>query len=96
MTKRYFVTYDIADPDRLRRVFKVMKGAGDHVQFSVFRCDLSDVQREVLLAKLRAEIHAVEDQVLFIDLGPSEGEAEGRVTALGRSYDEPTRGCVII
>lgn len=96
MTKRYFVTYDIADPDRLRRVFKVMKGAGDHVQFSVFRCDLSDVQREVLLAKLRAEIHAVEDQVLFIDLGPSEGEAEGRVSALGRSYDEPGRGCVII
>jgi len=96
VTKRYFVTYDIADPDRLRRVFKVMKGAGDHVQFSVFRCDLSDVQREVLLAKLRAEIHAVEDQVLFIDLGPSEGEAEGRVSALGRSYDEPGRGCVII
>ena len=34
MTNRYYVTYDICDPRRLRRVFQVLKGVGEHVQDS--------------------------------------------------------------
>ena len=41
MPQTYLVSYDIADPKRLKTVFKVMKGWGDHLQFSVFRCDLN-------------------------------------------------------
>ena len=96
MTKRYYVTYDIADPRRLRRVFKIMKGAGEHVQFSVFCCDLSDRQREVLLLELAEEIQPSEDQVLLIDLGPTDGVGADRVTTLGQPHEPHEPGPVIV
>jgi CRISPR-associated protein Cas2 len=92
----YWVCYDIADPDRLRKVFQIMKGAGEHVQYSVFRCQLTDRAREELIADLLLVIHATEDQVLFIDLGPATGRAATCVTALGQPYAPPKRGPVII
>jgi len=36
----YIVAYDISHPKRLRRVFRTMKVYGQHLQLSVFRCDL--------------------------------------------------------
>lgn len=96
MTTRYFVTYDICDARRLRRVFEIMKGAGEHVQLSVFRCDLTDRSREELLLELQQEIQATEDQILFIELGPSDGPAAGRVTYLGRPYSLKTVGPSIV
>ena len=36
------VTYDIADPRRLRRVAKVSEGFGRRVQKSVFECELDE------------------------------------------------------
>ena len=96
MKVRYIVTYDIADPKRLRMVFKKMKGAGDHLQFSVFRCDLTDRQRETLQLGLVDLIKPSEDQILFIELGPSEGRPAERIAALGKPYSEPERGPVIL
>jgi CRISPR/Cas system-associated endoribonuclease Cas2 len=29
---RYVVTYDVSDPGRLRQVYRVMRGFGDHIQ----------------------------------------------------------------
>jgi CRISPR-associated protein Cas2 len=92
----YFVTYDICEQDRLRKVFNIMKGAGDHVQYSVFRCDLTDQAKEELIADLLLVIHATQDQVLFIDLGPATGRAATCVTSLGLPYDPPTRGPIIV
>ena len=37
----YIVVYDISDPKRWRKVFKVMNGYGAWVQLSVFQCRLS-------------------------------------------------------
>ena len=48
MTNRFYVTYDVCDPKRLRRVFQILKGAGEHVQYSVFCCDLTPRQKEAL------------------------------------------------
>ena len=45
MRNVYLVTYDIRDDRRLRAVFKVMSGFGQHVQYSVFRCELSPANR---------------------------------------------------
>lgn len=96
MTRRYFVTYDIADPKRLRLVFiRTMKGAGEHVQLSVFRCDLSERQVEELMSDLQQVIQAREDQVLIIDLGPTRGVSALQVRALGRAYDPREPGAVI-
>ena len=50
MRRTYIVCYDIADPKRLRNVFKKMRAWGDHLQFSVFECQL----RNVDLIRLRA------------------------------------------
>ena len=47
---RYFVTYDISDDTRRTAVFKTLRGFGDHLQYSVFRCDLSPRQRAVMIA----------------------------------------------
>lgn len=96
MTTRYFVTYDICDAKRLRRVFEIMKGAGEHVQFSVFRCDLTERAREELMLELQDAIQPREDQVLFIELGPSNGPMASRVTSLGRSYSLTTVGPTIV
>ena len=86
MRRTFIVCYDIADPKRLRNVFKKMRAWGDHLQFSVFECQL----RSVDLVRLRAELAEIiqhdEDQVLFVDLGPTEGRGDRVITALGKPY----------
>jgi CRISPR-associated protein Cas2 len=96
MTSRYYITYDICDPRRLRRVFQILKGAGQHVQLSVFCCDLSARKKEVLLLDLSSVIEPREDQVLFIDLGPTDGVAVERVSAVGRPHKVRAPGAVIV
>lgn len=81
--KMYLVCYDIADPKRLRAVYKTMRGFGDHMQFSVFRCTLSPTQ----IAKMRAALDRIiqhdDDQVLIVPLGEPEA-AEARMETLGQ------------
>lgn len=96
MTSRFYVTYDVCDPKRLRKVFQILKGAGEHVQLSVFCCDLSARQRESLLSDLSRAIVPSEDQVLFIDLGPTDGVAPERVTTLGQPHEPRDPGPVIV
>lgn len=83
--QRFLVTYDIRDPKRLRRVFKLMKGYGDHLQLSVFRCDLTPMTLVLMRAALMSEIHAAEDEVLIIDVGPTEGRGAQAFETLGRA-----------
>ena len=90
MRKLYIVTYDISDPKRLRRVFKTMKGFGQHLQLSVFRCDLTEMERFEMIGALQELIHHDEDQVLLIDLGPSEGRTH-RVDSIGRPIPRERR-----
>lgn len=61
------VSYDVRNDKRLRRVAKVLEGYGERVQYSVFRCHLS--QRE--LQRLRwdlAKVMAPEDSLLVVRL----------------------------
>ncbi len=85
MRRDYLVTYDISDPKRLRLVFRIMLGFGDHIQLSVFRCGLSASERQRLIEKLHKTIHHAEDQVLFVELGPLP-EPSPRIEPLGRPY----------
>jgi len=96
MRRVYVVTYDIADDKRLRRVFKIMKGYGDHLQFSVFRCELSDRDRFELIGDLEEVIHHNEDQVLLIPLGPAGGQYEQNIEALGKPYILPERHATVV
>lgn len=91
MRQRYIVTYDIADPARLRKVFRVLKGYGEHLQLSVFRCDLTHMSLARLKAELCEAIHAQDDQVLLIDVGPTEGRGEEVFESLGKAYVDDGR-----
>lgn len=90
MRRLYVVTYDISDPKRWRKVFKTMKGFGQHIQLSVFRCDLTDMERIRMTAALSELIHHGEDQVILVDLGASEGR-DHRVEAIGRPLEQERR-----
>lgn len=86
MRNSYIVSYDIADPKRLRKVFRKMRAWGDHLQLSVFECQLRPIDLVRLRADLADIIHHDEDQVLFVDLGPTEGRGDRVITALGKPY----------
>jgi CRISPR-associated protein Cas2 len=96
MRRLYIVTYDICDPKRLRRVFKTMKGFGTHLQLSVFQCDLPAVDIMKMRAALTEIIHHTEDQVLIIDLGPTEARpirAPTRSEKASRSWSGTLKLC---
>ncbi len=96
MRNRYVVTYDIADDERRTRVYKSLRGRGDHLQFSVFRCDLSDRERVSMVAELHPLIDHREDQILIIDLGPVDGRAAVCIDSVGKRYIAPERVVVIV
>jgi CRISPR-associated protein Cas2 len=96
MRSRYIVTYDICDPVRLRQVYKTMRGFGDHLQYSVFRCDLSDMEKVRMIGVLGEIINHVEDQVLIIHIGPAEGRGGRCIEAVGRPYTERERHAIVV
>lgn len=96
MQTRYLVTYDISDDDRRTQVYKTLRGYGDHLQYSVFRCDLTSTLRAQLTTDLHPLIDHASDQILIIDLGPVDGRAETCVSSLGRRYSSPARSVIIL
>jgi CRISPR-associated protein Cas2 len=96
MRHRYILTYDVCEKRRLRRVFKTCKDYGTHLQFSVFECDLNPSERIELEEKLKAEINADADQILFIRLGPSNDRTEVLITALGQPYTSFDSPCYVV
>lgn len=95
MRQVYIVTYDVSCPRRLRLTFRMMRGYGEHLQLSVFRCELNERELIELRAKLAEIIHHGEDQVLFVDVGPVDGRGDDCITALGRAY-VPSERCAIV
>ena len=73
-----------------------MKGFGAHMQLSVFQCDLPAVDLVKMKAELKEIINHNEDQVLIIDLGPTEGRPIKSIESLGRSAEVVTRKSQII
>lgn len=96
MRNTYLVCYDIADDKRLRQVFKRMRDFGDHLQYSVFECQWTPTDLAKCRAALGEIINQREDQVLFIDLGPTEGRGERVITALGLAYSPFDAPCVVV
>ncbi len=90
------ISYDICDPGRLRKVFKLMRGHGQHIQYSVFRCELTPSERITLRARLEKLIKHDEDQVMFIDLGPAEGRGATAIEAIGLAHVSEERTAVIV
>ena len=71
MRNVYLICYDVADAKRLRRTYKKMCGYGTPVQYSIFRCELSLVERQQLQESLGEIMNWDHDRVMVIDLGPA-------------------------
>lgn len=91
----YVVTYDIRDPKRWRRIFRVMKGYGEWVQLSVFQCRLNRQRHAELIALLDGMIHHADDHVVLMDVGPADKVAP-HITSLGRNFAPIERASVIV
>lgn len=59
----YLVSYDIPDDKRRRKLAKAIKDFGDRVQYSVFECNLDDVLKDKMTARIERVIDPAEDSV---------------------------------
>jgi len=91
----YIVSYDICDPRRWRKVYKIMQGYGEWLQLSIFQCRLSRTQLLQLRALLEDEIKHGEDHVLLLDMGPAT-RVEPRVLSLGQPYSPMDKGPIVV
>ncbi len=92
---RYLVSYDIANPKRLRLVAKTCEAFGSRIQYSVFECPLDDLRLENLRAALHTAINHDEDQILFVSLGQESSSSPFRIESLGQPYTERSRVTII-
>lgn len=83
MRSRYLLCYDVRDDKRLRHAAKVAEAFGYRLQYSVFLCDLSDVERIRLETRLRGVLELSVDNVMLVDLGPANSASEQRLRWLG-------------
>ncbi|MCC6873343.1 MAG: CRISPR-associated endonuclease Cas2 [Sandaracinaceae bacterium] len=96
MRQTYVVTYDICEPGRLRRVYRIMLGYGEHLQYSVFRCELNAMELVELKDRLGRVIHHTVDQVLFVDVGPAGGRSKEAFSAIGKAYAYEEQRAIIV
>ncbi|GHV22606.1 CRISPR-associated endoribonuclease Cas2 [Planctomycetales bacterium] len=96
MRRFYLISYDITDDKRRTRVFKLLDGWGDRVQFSVFCCQLNRREKLRLAEQLKPLINQKDDQVLFLDAGAVSGEEPlPTIGYLGRIW-KPEPRCQIV
>ena len=96
MRRTYLVCYDICDDKRLRAVYRALRDFGDHLQYSVFECQLTPTDLLRCRHVLDEIIDHRKDQVLFVDLGPAEGRGERVITALGKAYSPIDSACYVV
>ncbi len=96
MRRRYLVCYDITDKRRLRRVHKRMKGYGDPLQYSVFRCDLSAAEKTLMLEAVLGQMKQDVDRLMVVDLGRTDSKSLAETEYFGPRPDPPADGAIII
>lgn len=81
----HLLTYDVRDDRRLRQTAKLLEGYGQRLQYSVFRCCLSQQQLERLRWEL-ARVMTSEDSLLIVPLCDACCD---RLKAHGPAYQWP-------
>jgi CRISPR-associated protein Cas2 len=92
--RRYLVAYDIRDDRRLRAVATCMEGYGTRIQYSVFVCDLSEMEAVHMRGDIEDRMKPSEDSVMVIDLGRA-GDST-RFLFMGHHRRLPDSAAVIV
>jgi CRISPR-associated protein Cas2 len=97
MRSVYLVCYDVANDKRLRRTYKKMRGFGEPLQYSVFRCELSPTERQFMKEALWDILKWDQDRVMLIDLGPAGARGDECIEFWGDPRVElPRRAAVVV
>ncbi len=83
MRNLYIVCYDVTDSKRLFQTYKTMKGYGDHVQYSVFSCNLSSKELIYMKEDLDKILNLEEDRIMIMDIGPAGANTDKKITTIG-------------
>lgn len=65
----HLICYDIRDPKRWRRAYKILKGCGERLQYSIFRVQLNRTRIEALRWELSKVLES-DDDLIIIRLCP--------------------------
>ncbi len=96
MKSVYLVCYDVADPKRLRLTYKTLCGVGDPLQYSVFRCELSPLDRQMLKQDLWNILNFAHDRVMLVNLGPAGARGDECIEFWGEPRVKPADRTAII
>ena len=94
--RRYLVAYDIREAKRLRSVHRTMKGHGWAMQYSVFICDLDDIELLGLKAEIDGVINHREDSVAIVDVGNPQDRGVACFDFIGVRPRLPTGGPMVL
>lgn len=96
MRNRYIVCYDVADPKRLIKTYKKMNGYGDPVQYSVFQCELSDVELLYMQDDLKEILDLQEDRVLIVNTGSAGNNISKHILTMGTPLKSRGDSAIVI
>lgn len=65
----HLICYDIRDQKRWYKTYKILKGAGEHLQYSVFRVQMNKTRLEALRWEL-SKILTDDDDLMIVRLCP--------------------------
>lgn len=77
----YFISYDIANQKRLRKVTKTLENFGIRIQFSFFECEMQKEQFEDLRNQILEIMDKKEDSLLIYPLCQ---DCASKTTSLGK------------
>ena len=97
MRNVFLVCYDVADDKRLRQTYKKMCGYGVPLQYSVFRCELSATEKQLMKEALWAIMNLEHDRIMLVNLGPSGTRGKNCVEFWGQPRVEVSgRAAVVV
>ncbi|MEX2579298.1 MAG: CRISPR-associated endonuclease Cas2 [Verrucomicrobiales bacterium] len=99
-TRRLFLcTYDVASDragdKRRRHLYELLLDHGEHVQYSVFLCEMTSGEQTRLVSEARRILHDGEDQLLVVDIGPENFDWTGRLNCLGKPWTPQVRSFIV-
>lgn len=75
---------------------RLMKGYGEHWQYSIFFCILKEIDKVRLQSELEMLMNLKEDQAVLIDLGTDEKKVRKSLVVLGQPIIEANGKVVVI